>query len=100
MLYRTHTCLLHTNTPFNGIGLKEAREQKSSLDADSDAEIQLLAHRVRRRQSTPMEVIEVVTSRGNSPTSVTSQEDSDQHISTPRRCSEEAPVLSNDQNGG
>jgi hypothetical protein len=51
-----------------------------------------------------MEVIEVATSRGNSPASVASQGDLDQHISTPRRGNEEAPaasapVLSNGQNG-
>ncbi|EHK43346.1 hypothetical protein TRIATDRAFT_130841 [Trichoderma atroviride IMI 206040] len=77
--------------------LKEQREQNSSLGADSDSDLEWLSHRVLHRHSTPLEVIEVVTSRGNTPTSSVSR-DLDHHISTPRRCSEEAPVLSNDQN--
>lgn len=102
---RTHGCLLHTDTTSQwGAGLKELRERKASLDADSDSEPELLSHRALRRQSTPREVIEVATSRGNSPASVASQGNLDQHISAPRRGNEEAPVasapvLSNGENG-
>ncbi|PON22412.1 hypothetical protein TGAM01_v208693 [Trichoderma gamsii] len=92
---RTHGCLLHTDTTSQwGAGLKELRERKASLDADSDSEPELLSHRALRRQSTPREVIEVATSRGNSPASVASQGNLDQHISAPRRGNEEAPVAS------